>query len=86
MCEEVRDELAGERDSDSTFPAGSDRAESLFCCLLKSFGCVFLMCSSFGFVFLIQCSSTAKAVNCPKQGTDDRGFLRHLVDRKYSVN
>lgn len=73
--------VAGGRDSDSPFPAGSDRVESLFCCLLKRFG----------FVFLIQCSSTAKAVNCPKQGTDDTGFWISDISeafggQKYSVN
>lgn len=82
---EIRLTVAGERDSDRTFPAGSEKVDSLFCCLLKSFGCV-LFC----FVFLIQCSST-KAVNCAKQGTDDRGFWTSDVSeafgvRKYSVN
>ena len=54
--------VAGERDSDSSFPVGSDGMESLLCCLPKRFGCVW--------VFLIQCLSSAKVINCPKQGSD----------------
>lgn len=56
--------VAGEKDSDPNFLVGNGEVESLFCYRPKGFGCVWV-----GF-FLLQCSSTAKAINCPKQGSD----------------
>lgn len=56
--------VAGERDSNSSFPVGSDKVESLLCYLPKRFGCVW-GCFSFNPV-LIYC----KAIKCPKQSSD----------------
>lgn len=64
--------VAGERGSDSSFLVGSDEVESLFCSVPKGFGCIwvcFLVVWLFGCFFLIQCLSTAKAINCPEQGS-----------------
>lgn len=52
--------VARERDSDSSFPAGSDRVESFLCYLSKRFDCVW--------GFLIQCLSTTKSHELPKTG------------------